>query len=387
MQLVVRCACVKPIRNVSFLLPPIYRLAISIAVISITFGFGLWPFNFVSSNDIAFDADHRGYRFNQSSEQGDSHRRGLVYTEEPLRFESSRNLAILIEATPTRIPNGLGTLLEFHDGREQAPLLIAQWQEHLVIRSRRDNEHRNRRYSEVGFRHCLPIGSKASLLISDDGTSTTIYVNGVEAVVKPSFALLDPISSSIKARIAIGASADGEQPWIGLLSRIAVFDRAAKPENLENTALPPILSYDFARESGRRLPNSLASQGSLLLPERFQPIERKPFASLASWDPSRRGLVIDALLNLFGFMPIGTVLFAFLRQRMNWLFGAILATIVFGALSSYGIEWAQQFLPSRNPSAFDLLANTLGGLLGALSGALRDHRINQAPVPGKTKAT
>jgi len=378
-----RCACVKPIRNVPFLLLlPRYRLAISIAAISITFGFGLWPFNFVSSNDVAFDADHRGYRFNQSSEQGDSHRRGLAYTEGPLRFESSRNLAILIEATPTRIPNGLGTLLEFHDGRAQAPLLIAQWQEHLVIRSRRDNEQRNRPYSEVGHRHCLVVGSKVSLLISDDGTSTTIYVNGVEAVVKPSFALLDP--SSIRSRIAIGASADGEQPWIGLLSRIAVFNRAMKPEDLGDAALPPILTYDFARESGRRLSNPFAPQGSLLLPDRFLPIERKPFASLSSWDPRRRGLVIDALLNLFGFMPIGIVFFAFLRQRMNWLFGTILATIALGALSSYGIEWAQQFLPSRNPSAFDLLANTLGGLLGALSGALFDHRINSAAVSDKT---
>jgi len=73
--------------------------------------------------------------------------------------------------------------------------------------------------------------------------------------------------------------------------------------------------------------------------------------------PQLLGFVANVVL----FLPL-TFLGSFVRRHWSWLVWTALAGVV-----SAGVEVAQfLFLAGRNPSLVDVVANTLGGALGAL---------------------
>lgn len=74
----------------------------------------------------------------------------------------------------------------------------------------------------------------------------------------------------------------------------------------------------------------------------------------------------DAPGNFLLFLPFGLALTGMLRTRGWRTVRLLLATAGAGAAFSLGIESAQLFLPSRDPSVIDVLTNTLGALLGGV---------------------
>jgi VanZ family protein len=75
---------------------------------------------------------------------------------------------------------------------------------------------------------------------------------------------------------------------------------------------------------------------------------------------------LDAATNFFGYLPMGALTYgAVVRgggsRRTAWLLALVVA-----ALLSYGVEVAQQFLPSRVPSLKDCAFNVVGALTGAM---------------------
>jgi glycopeptide antibiotics resistance protein len=83
---------------------------------------------------------------------------------------------------------------------------------------------------------------------------------------------------------------------------------------------------------------------------------------LVGW--SRPG-VLDVLLNAVLFIPFGFSLARVLTWRRR-LTGLIALAVVIGVCFavSYTIEVLQQFIPSRYPALYDVLANSFGGVLG-----------------------
>jgi hypothetical protein len=78
-------------------------------------------------------------------------------------------------------------------------------------------------------------------------------------------------------------------------------------------------------------------------------------AGWATLHGSRLGL-FDVAANVALFVPLGV-----LAVRAGWARPAALAA---GTALSFGIEFAQQWIPPRHPSSYDVVANTLGTLLG-----------------------
>jgi glycopeptide antibiotics resistance protein len=75
------------------------------------------------------------------------------------------------------------------------------------------------------------------------------------------------------------------------------------------------------------------------------------------------GDVFDHLINLFGFIPYGLVIF-YLNSGRSWVFAASLCLGL-----SLTIEIGQLIVVTdRVPSLMDLALNTLGGTTGALLG-------------------
>ena len=103
--------------------------------------------------------------------------------------------------------------------------------------------------------------------------------------------------------------------------------------------------------------------------QRSEPVEWLPFSYLP---PCGFDLGMKAL-NLAMLIPFGFLLALRIRTSRSsvetiWTVGLL------AALFSLGIEAAQFFLPSRQPSATDLVLNSVGGMVGAwLSVALQSR--------------
>jgi VanZ family protein len=77
----------------------------------------------------------------------------------------------------------------------------------------------------------------------------------------------------------------------------------------------------------------------------------------------------DVVTNVIGYFPFGMLVVFALYPRVRGV-AAVVIAIVCGALLSGVIEAGQTFLPSRVSSNLDLITNALGGILGAIAGAL-----------------
>lgn len=78
--------------------------------------------------------------------------------------------------------------------------------------------------------------------------------------------------------------------------------------------------------------------------------------------------LVQFVANVALTAPIGLFLAMMLPRRLWWV-----ATLACVALFAAG-EIAQLFLPARMPSLLDWLANSLGGLIGALIWRVTGHR-------------
>ena len=67
-------------------------------------------------------------------------------------------------------------------------------------------------------------------------------------------------------------------------------------------------------------------------------------------------------LNIAMFVPLGVLLVLIFGARFFWV------ALVIALALTFSIEGLQQFIPSRVPDPRDLLANSLGGMLGTLFG-------------------
>jgi VanZ family protein len=72
----------------------------------------------------------------------------------------------------------------------------------------------------------------------------------------------------------------------------------------------------------------------------------------------------DVLTNVLAYMPLGLLLVRWWRKRGSALGAIAVATLVGGVLS-FAMEFTQQFLPERVASLSDLIANTVGTVIGA----------------------
>lgn len=110
----------------------------------------------------------------------------------------------------------------------------------------------------------------------------------------------------------------------------------------------------------------------------------QPVQALWSWQlPTGRTLVVDAVLNLGLFVPFG-LLAALSLSRLRYFLAIPLTGFFFSGL----VEWFQIYLPTRDSSAWDILYNTFGALLGAGIGAfLRIHSVKMSKHLRVTQAS
>lgn len=129
----------------------------------------------------------------------------------------------------------------------------------------------------------------------------------------------------------------------------------------------------MAARPGSRLPlylavvyTLLAVYGSLYPFSGWRTIGVDPLAFLEAGWP-RYYTLFDLSVNLAAYMPLGFLWMVVLAARLPAIPAFALAALLAGAFS-LGVEYLQNYLPSRVPANLDLACNTLGGVVGALAG-------------------
>ena len=110
-----------------------------------------------------------------------------------------------------------------------------------------------------------------------------------------------------------------------------------------------------------------------LYPWRFVPSSR-----VLGWVPLiTRRTILDAFLNVVFYIPLGAAAFLSFRRRAV----GFIAALVFGALVSFTVEWAQLSIPGRFGNLTDLTCNSLGTLAGIAAAFIA----NTPPLASRTR--
>jgi len=92
-----------------------------------------------------------------------------------------------------------------------------------------------------------------------------------------------------------------------------------------------------------------------------------PFWSFMRWPPEGDLSRADMFSNVLAYIPLGLLLAMHWRGNGRTGWAGVLCATLGGAFLSLAMETLQQYLPTRTPSAVDLLTNTLGTWMGAVS--------------------
>ncbi|MDQ8204438.1 VanZ family protein [Pelagicoccus sp. SDUM812003] len=348
-------------------LQPSFRRGVFLALLTATLCFGWWPFNFVDSNDVSVAPEGGAARFNAEYERGSESSRGLLMSKGILDTRGWNELSVLVELKGRPRGGGLGVFLELIEEEakgELPPLLLAQWQEHLALRSRRLGGADGNEYSEIGYKGCFSSGEFFQIALSSTPERTGVYIDGELVEMRRDFVLVDPMNAFV-GRVVIGNSADGTRPFTGEIRRVAFFDEALRSIGGRIAQGVPELSFDFSNLEPGELQSGLEVQG-LQSGARLSVAKRRFLNPIQTDRWERHGYRRDIVVNSLGFIPIGLCFAAMGRRRIKSWIGVLVFVGFCSFALSFAIEWAQGYLVHRDSSQLDVLLNTVSGMLAVL---------------------
>ncbi len=352
--------------------------AICLAILFIILVAGLWPFNFLAGNKVAWLPDQDGVQF-----YGQGIIVGLELRNSKQKLLSpDKSITLEIRLRALLIPGNLPHILTLYDGRTPDIFFVGQWKSHLIIRSRTDNptmRKKGKAYGEIGLTNALPKDQDCFLTITSGAEGTAIYLDGKFMRFYANHHMLAGLTEN-PVRLVLGNSPTGESYWNGNFIGLAIYNRVLSSDQVfkdyeawAGTAPLRISADDgclgiylFNERKGTKVHNEINAIDTLAIPEPFKPVQRRilsPFLLGYQWNISS---VRDVATNILGFIPFGFFFSAALLKitRLKRL-PAYLIIAVLGAGFSFTIELIQAYLPTRDSSLTDVFMNSAGTILGA----------------------
>jgi VanZ family protein len=352
---------------------------LSLAILLIILVAGIWPFNFLASNEVTWLPGQNGVHF---------YGRGIIVSAEARNKDQQlifpdKSMTLEIRLRPLLVTGNLPKILVLHDGIIPEIFFVGQWKSHLIIRSRMDNPRMRKKgkaYGEIGLNNALLKDQDCFLTITSGAGGTAVYINGKLMRTYPGYNMLDALTEK-HVRLILGNSATGESYWNGYLMRLALYNRVLTADQVFknykawNGNSSPLISaddgclgmYPFNEGKGTTVHNEINANDTLAIPERFKPLQRKilsPFLSGYHWNTSS---VQDIITNVLGFIPFGFFFSALLLKTTRLKRLSIYLIIVsLGTGLSFTIELIQAYLPTRDSSLTDVVMNSAGTLLGVV---------------------
>jgi hypothetical protein len=324
---------------------------------------GLWPFNPRPANEVKWLNPENGLEFGQD---------GTIFTEGPIRMPPSSDAEISLDIWVQASIEDIAPILSFDQSRPARQFRVLQYGDTLLLQKTFGTDVVN-----LEVEHSLKPLRGVFFTIAADRQQTSVYVNGVLAKTS-THVILAP--DNLSGRLVAGSQPFDYDSWAGQLRWLAIYRRrltasqaAAHYQSwingsaLTGSSRDPddaVVLYRFDEHRGNVVHNTVAGGPNLLIPKAFTILDKTfleaPWPATLSWSYFQ-----DIAINIFGFIPLGFFVCAFLNTRrppprisVPW------ATIIFGTALSLAIEVLQVFLPTRDSSLTDVISNTLGTVIG-----------------------
>jgi len=371
------------VRNISYRFLASLFLGSVLAILIL----GLWPFGYPIPNRVTLLSDAPGIQFTGSKGRAKLNAGGVVYTPGPLTIHRTKHSApgsmtlVFKAEAASEFTSGIGTIVALCDEENRLKLLFGQWRTHLIIRTFYFATDRRGPYTEIGVRDVLTPGKPGLITVTSASNGTKIYDEG-ELVRSVAHVRLLPEAVDFSGyRVYLGNEPDVTAPWEGILYGLGIYDRALtadevfqsyrswthnKPPSFVNPGDNAVVTYTFANAKGMKVPDILGDGNYLLIPERFDLVQR-PLERSTGYKIN----VEDVVINILGFIPFGFLGVLWLRQRWRGpIVGVAVLVVLAGFAVSFGIEQAQAYLPTRDSSLLDLITNVVGTTFGVIAACL-----------------
>jgi len=250
--------------------------------------------------------------------------------------------------------------------------MIGQWEDSLVFKLRAFGKPEPIHFETEGV---LKKGEKGCIAIVFDGEKLLLYHNG-EIKNKKRTGPLSFSNWNGSYPLVVGSEGNGSFPWKGNIYSIRIYERALLPGEIEGLVSPenpkrdsdiPLVDYSFVAGGSVIRDHGKGQPADLVIPRRFTPYKRAFLESPHGSLKEIRSDIWDIVTNLFGFIPLGFLLAGYLNRPCWSMKCVILLSVIFGFLLSLTMEVLQAFLPTRDSSMSDLIANTVGTGIGFIA--------------------
>lgn len=345
---------------------PFIWVAISIGLLFA----GLWPFRFRPVNNVHWIGGSHGLRFDNY---------GIASGEEPFfapggPIDLALPFTIRMEVRPREEPSGsLPRILSAYDGDGRELFFLGQWRSELILRILKEERSFQPRYRETGASG-LQKDVPRSIVVRSDKNVLTLYVDGVPARTRSGVDFFLLSDKRRPARIILGNSPTGQNPWLGDLQSLSFFPEALSPGEIESRERAPVIHYSFSEGRGTVCRNSGDPRYDLSIPAVFRAPAKGVLVPPWRLQEYSRSFWKDVLVNILGFIPFGFAVYAWAgnsAERRSPT--AMNIALLLGIGISLFIELLQVYLPTRDSSLTDVMNNVLGTYIGArLFRATRD---------------
>lgn len=350
-------------------------VGLSVAVLFGILFFGLWPKEFNFSNHVTWITEQPGIRFSGY---------GIAYTD-PIKElikggdsgENSFSIEIVLKPAGYH-EDGFHFILSLHNGKDSNQLLVGQWQSSIIVMNGDDYNHRRRtKRIAVKLAEVSPITRFVTITTGKHGTS--IYLDGQNIRTQKDLTLKVPEGG--KARLLLGNSVYGKHSWKGDIYGVAFYRHTLADQNVAThfdnwgkhrnflfaMKYKPVMLYLFDEKGVKRAFDHAGGTYDLNIPSRMQILDRKILSLTREQLNFDSGFILDIIINLIGFIPLGFFLNAtFVKIGGFFEKYTLLITVVLCFTVSLAIEILQAWMPLRSSDPLDLLFNTLGAVVGIM---------------------
>ncbi len=355
-----------------------WLVSLTVTVLSAILFIGLKPKALSHSNNAGWLVNRTGIRFAKNS---------IAYTD-PIfdliqdHVSSQQEFSVEIALKPKSFQEeGFGFIFLIHGGRDRNQFLIGQWGASLIAMNGDDYDH-HRKTKRIFFKSTSPTPDMHLMTVTTGTEGSKIYIDG--RLVKSRKDLKLRIPDGKTARLLLGNSIYGRHAWNGEIYGVALYGNALSPKEIEahsraffknrrfsaiNQPAPFIL-FPLDEKGGTLAKNYPGGTHHLHIPSEMKILSPLFFFRNQLRYMLKRSIFTnqDAILNFFGFIPLGILLSATL-VRLDGAYErhAIAITLLTGFFISLFIETIQAWMPDRSSDIQDLILNTVGTLIGAVS--------------------
>jgi VanZ like family len=338
---------------------------------SIMFCAALWPFTPNPKNEVAWLQNEDGLEFGKA---------GTLFSSDEFRSarpggESFCSLEIWLVPEFTQTRHSV-TIFAFYVKYFPEQFVVRQLRDSFFVSTDLHSDHNHIDAAEIEVRQGFRKNRKVLFTITSGPRGTSVYKDGAFVDNSTQFGLS---CRNFSGELVVGNSPVSYNPWQGKFLGLAIYHQELKSDQVlrhylmwqrgtisdDAHADRTVALYSLGERQGRAVHNMVGEGPDLYIPDTFKILDKPLLQTPWKEFSTDLGYSYDAIINVFGFVPFGFFVSAYMaasgyRTRVG------VTAIVLGTLVSVIIEVLQKFIPVRDSGMTDVITNTIGTSIGVL---------------------